>query len=172
MSEQNNVTQVIRRQVGAFLLGLGFLLLVLGARPEWFGLSLAPAIGFMQILTFLTGLGFVTFGLYLRLLASWHANGALPLRADLGMRIAVTGYILAAVAALADVLGLGSHPLPNETYFGPWQYTGLLLGLGMLVVGYAIAWPWKVLHHASKEDAHHEGTDGGHQSQGEAGLSH
>ncbi len=141
---QEVTRQQVRRQVGLFLLLFGLLLALLGAKPEWFALSLAPTtVGFLQLLTFLTGLGFIAFGLYLRLLAAWNANGELPVRADLGMRVAATGYILVSIAALADILGLGSHPNPKEAYFGPWQYTGMLLGLGMMVLGYIAAWPWE-----------------------------
>ena len=141
---QDVTRQQVRRQVGLFLLAFGFLLALLGAKPEWFALSLAPTtVGFLQLLTFLAGLGFMAFGLYLRLLAAWETNGELPVRADLGMRVAATGYILVVIAALADILGLGSHPNPYEAYFGPWQYTGMLLGLGMMVIGYATAWPWR-----------------------------
>ncbi len=153
---KDNGVQNMRRQVGAFLVGFGLLLMILGARPEWFDLSRTPAIGFLQILTFLIGLGFLTFGLYLRLLAAWQANGELPFRADLGMRLAATGYILAAVAALADVLGFGSHADPMKTYFGPWQYTGLVLGLALVALGYGAAWPWTFPGKPGEKDGRHE----------------
>ncbi len=140
---ERNGRQIVRRQLGAVALVLGLALAVLGARPEWFHLSRSPAIGLLQLLTFLGGLGLGVFGGYLRLLAAWQANGELPLRADLGFRIAATGYLLTAVTALADVLGLGSHPNPKEAYFGPWQRAGMLIGLGVLLLGFLAAWPWR-----------------------------
>jgi len=152
----------MRRQVGAALLGLGFAVALVGAKPEWFHLSLSPAIGLLQLLTFLFGLGLAALGAYLRLLAAWRVHDALPLRADLGVRIAATGYILVAVAALADILGFGSHPNPSEAYFGPWQRWGMGIGLGVMMVGFLIALPW----HRVREDEH-ERTHGGYQPQGQ-----
>jgi len=149
--------QVVRRQLGNALLGLGLFLVVLGAKPEWFHLSLSPAIGLLQLLTFLTGLGLATFGAYLRILAAWHANGPLPTRADLGVRVAATGYVLAAVAALADILGLGSHPNPYAAYFGPWQRAGLALGIVVLLLGFAFAVPWKFSKEVSPNERAHRG---------------
>ncbi len=150
-----NTSQTVRRQVGSALIAVGLVATVLSAKPEWFALSLAPTtVGLLQLLGFLSGLGLLAFGLYLRYLAAWNANGELPVRADLGLRIAATGYILVAIAALADVLGLGSHPNPREAYFGPWQFTGILLGLGLMILGYLAALPWPRTQPA--EDSAHE----------------
>lgn len=144
--------QPVRRQLGWTLVLIGLVLTVVSTKPEWFALSLAPdTVGVLQLLGFLVGLGTLAFGLYLLYLAAWRANGQLPVRADLGLRVAATGYILVAIAALADVLGLGSHPNPREVFFGPWQYTGMLLGLGLMLVGYLIAWPWKTPSPSGKD---------------------
>lgn len=155
--------QVMRRQVGAALLGVGLAVALLGAKPEWFRLSLSPAIGLIQLLTLLFGLGLAALGAYLRLLAAWHADGVLPLRADLGVRIAATGYILIAVAALADILGFGSHPNPKEAYFGPWQRWGMGVGFGVLVAGFLLALPWRRLREENDERTH-----GGYEPQSQA----
>jgi hypothetical protein len=37
-----------------------------------------------------------------------------------------------AFAGMADVFGMGSQPLPNVPYFGPWQVSGVMIGQGRL----------------------------------------
>ena len=53
-----------RRRIEFALLGtfVGFLLVVLGAKPEFFGLDRSPVIGFIQTATFLIGLHFAEKG--------------------------------------------------------------------------------------------------------------
>ena len=48
-----------RVKFGLFLLLIGFLLFLLGAKPQIFGLDRSPVIGFVQIAVFLVGLGYL-----------------------------------------------------------------------------------------------------------------
>ena len=130
-----------RQRLGLLLAVLGALVQTLGLRPDWVGLAYAETVGLVQLLVFIFGLGLVVFGGYLHLTARWNGVARLPFWADVGLRLALTGYVLVAIAALADILGFGSHPNPSEAYFGPWQATGILVGEGLMLVGFLMAWP-------------------------------
>jgi hypothetical protein len=67
----------------------------------------------------------------------------LTIREDVGARLSATGYILAAVSCTADLIGLGSHPLPGSPHLGLLQSTGLILGTAMIIVGLAMYHPRK-----------------------------
>jgi len=130
-----------RQRVGLGLALLGALVQTLGLRPDWFGLAYAEPVGLVQLLVFILGLGLVVFGGYLHLTARWNGVTPLPFLADVGLRLAVTGYMLTTIAALADILGFGSHPNPNEAYFGPWQAAGIVVGEILMLIGFLMAWP-------------------------------
>ncbi len=130
-----------RRRLGLLLALLGTGVQTVGLRPDWFGLARAEAIGLLQLLVFISGLGLAVFGGWLHIAARWNGTSPMPFVADVGLRLAFTGYLLTAIAALADILGFGSHPNPSEAYFGPWQAAGILLGEGLILVGFLMAWP-------------------------------
>ncbi|NPA06630.1 MAG: hypothetical protein GXO54_04415 [Chloroflexi bacterium] len=131
-------------RLGAGLALVGVFLYLLGWEPQWFGLDMAPEqVGLVQLLVFIAGLGLLLFGGLVYVRARWNGGQPLPLRADLGLRIAATGYLLTGIAALADILGFGSHPNPREAYFGPWQLTGIYIGEALMVFGFLLAWPWR-----------------------------
>ncbi len=130
-----------RSRLGLSIVALGFLLYILAWEPQWFGLDMAPdQIGLVQLLVFIAGLGLILFGGLIYMRARWNGHHPLPLRVDLGLRLAATGYLFTGIAALADILGFGSHPNPREAYFGPWQLTGIYIGEGLMLVGFLIAW--------------------------------
>ncbi|NPA26755.1 MAG: hypothetical protein GXO36_04060 [Chloroflexi bacterium] len=138
------ITPQGRALLGGLLAALGLVLYLLGWEPQWFGLDMAPdQVGLVQLLVFLIGLGLLLFGGIIYVRARWNGDAALPLRADLGLRLAATGYMFTVIAALADILGFGSHPNPREAYFGPWQLTGIYIGEGLMLAGFLLAWPWR-----------------------------
>jgi len=58
------------------------------------------------------------------------------LRHEVGVRLIATGYVLCIVSAIADVIGIGSHNIPEGApYFGLWQSGGVLLGVLVIVFG-------------------------------------
>ncbi len=130
-----------RQRLGLLLAVLGALVQTLGLRPDWVGMAYAAPVGLVQLLVFILGLGLVVFGGYLHLTARWNGVTPLPFWADVGLRLAFTGYLLTAIAALADILGFGSHPNPSEAYFGPWQAGGILVGEVLMLIGFLMAWP-------------------------------
>lgn len=121
---------------------LGFVIFLLGARPSIFGLDRSPVIGFVQIAMFLVGLAGMCIGGYISMMALW--NGSQPsIAADIGMRLVATGYVIAVFAGMADVFGVGSHPLPDVPYFGAWQARGVEIGEAIIAFGFLMMVPFK-----------------------------
>lgn len=126
----------------------GFLIFLLGARPSMFGLDRSPIVGFVQISTFEAGLAIMCLGGYLALASLWGKETR-SIRADIGARFVATGYVIALFAGLADVFGLGSHPLPGVPYFGPLQALGVEIGQGVIAFGFILMIPG--IHHKKKQ---------------------
>jgi hypothetical protein len=53
-----------------------------------------------------------------------------------------TGYVIAVFAGMADIFGMGSQPFPHVPYFGPWQASGVLIGQGVIVLGFLLLIPF------------------------------
>jgi hypothetical protein len=130
-----------RARVGLLITLAGFLLFLLGARPSLFGLDRSPVIGFVQIAVFLIGLAVICIGGYISLLSLWKER-ALSIAADIGKRMVATGYVIAVFAGMADVFGLGSHPLPGVPYFGPLQALGVEIGQTFIAIGFLLLLPF------------------------------
>jgi hypothetical protein len=126
----------IRIQVGLALAFIGYLIFLLGARPSLFGLDRSPVVGFVQISVFLLGLAIINLGGYLTLNALWP-EGKKTIAAEIGSRLISTGYVICVFTGMADIFGLGSHPLPN-VFFGPLQARGMTLGLMTIAVGFLL----------------------------------
>ena len=125
-----------RRRIKIALLGtfFGFLLVVLGAKPEFFGMDRSPVIGFIQTATFLIGLFVISISGYFALMSFWP-RGYTTITADFGLRLVATGWLIAFFSGMADVLGLGSHPLTGLVYFGRLQALGVEIGEMVIGVG-------------------------------------
>jgi hypothetical protein len=63
--------------------------------------------------------------------------------ADFGLRLVSTGYVIAVFTGMADIFGLGTQPLPNIPYFGPWQAAGVLTGQILIAVGFLMTIPYR-----------------------------
>ena len=72
-----------RIEVGLVSTFFGFLLVVLGSKPEFFGMDRSPVIGFMQTATFLVGLGVIGLSGYFCLMSFWP-KGYTTITADFG----------------------------------------------------------------------------------------
>ena len=121
---------------------LGFVIFAVGAKPNWFGWDRSPVVGFIQIAVFLVGLALISAGGYVGLLALW-GNEQRSILADIGSRLGGTGYVIAIFAGLADVFGLGTQPLPEVPYFGPWQAAGVFIGELVIVAGFLMIIPYR-----------------------------
>ena len=102
----------------------------------------SPIVGFVQIAVFLIGLAIICVGGYIGINALWE-NGERSITADIGLRLAATGYVLSVFTAMADVFGMGTHPLPMVPFFGPLQALGMEIGQGIILFGFLISIPRK-----------------------------
>ena len=65
--------------------------------------------------------------------------------------------MLAAVAALADVVGLGTRPLStSHIFFGFWQARGVLIGEILIFIGFALMIPYQKEFPAHPSEAEEE----------------
>ena len=142
----------IRIRIGLIFAVSGYILFLLGARPGLFGLDRSRVIGFVQISVFLIGLAAITLGSYLTLNALW-TNGKKTIAADIGSRLISTGYVICVFTAMADIFGLGSHPLPNVV-FGPLQARGMEIGMATIAIGFLLLIRYKRNnnHHQQQEN--------------------
>jgi hypothetical protein len=132
----------LRIRVSLILVGLGLFIFTVGAKPNWFGWDRSPVVGFIQISIFLIGLALICSGGYIGLVALWGREQR-SIVADFGLRLVSTGYVIAVFTGMADIFGLGTQPLPNIPYFGPWQAAGVLTGQILIAVGFLMTIPYR-----------------------------
>lgn len=142
-----------RVRVGLTLTFMGFLMYLIGVRPDLFGLDRSPVIGFVQIAVFLVGLAIICMGGYICLMALWKGQ-VTSIAADIGLRLVSTGYVVAVFAGMADIFGFGSHPFPTVPYFGKWQAFGVIGGEFLIAIGFLMLIPYARIR------AHHRGLSG------------
>jgi hypothetical protein len=130
---------------------LGLLIFVIGAKPDWFGWDRSAVVGFVQIAVFLVGLAIICLGGYIGLLTLWWGYER-TIVADIGTRLVGTGYVIAVFAGLADIFGMGSQSFPQVPYFGPWQASGVLIGQGIIVLGFLLFIPFRPRKKTSRND--------------------
>ena len=131
----------LRVRISLILSFLGLFVFVVGSKPNWLGWDRSPVVGFVQIAVFLVGLAIICAGGYLGLLTLW-GNAQRTIAADIGSRLVSTGYVIAVFAGMADVFGMGSQPLPQVPYFGPWQSAGVLIGQAVIALGFILLIPY------------------------------
>ena len=130
----------IRFGLGATV--LGFIIYLLGAEPGLFFLDRSPVVGFVQIATFLVGVGFICLGGYISLAALWN-GGPKSIASDIGLRLVSTGYVIAVASGMADIFGFGSNNYPTIPVFGIYQQIGVLIGEVVIAVGLLLLIPYK-----------------------------
>lgn len=137
------INNVFFRRLGLTLTGLGIVVFLVGAVPNWFGLDISQAVGFVQVGVFSGGLLLICLGGTFALNSLWPSHWR-SIFADIGLRVAWTGWVFAISAALADVFGLGTRPLTTSyTFFGPWQALGVMIGEGIMFLGFLMMVPYQ-----------------------------
>jgi hypothetical protein len=131
----------MRIRSGLFITLAGFFIFIVGAKPDWLGWDRSPVVGFVQIAVFLVGLAIICLGGYIGLLALWGGSQR-SIAADIGLRLVSTGYVISVFAGMADVFGMGTHPLPGVPYFGRVQATGVVLGEIVIGIGFLLLIPY------------------------------
>jgi hypothetical protein len=139
----------VRKTNGGFRIRLGlgttifgFIIYLLGAEPGLFLLDRSPVVGFVQIATFLVGLGIICLGGYISLAALWN-GGQKSIASDIGFRLVCTGYVIAVASGMADIFGFGSNNYPTTPIFGIYQQIGLIAGEFVIAVGLLLLIPYK-----------------------------
>ena len=131
----------LRIRFSLICVGIGVLVFVIGAKPNWFSWDRSPVVGFIQIAIFLVGMALICIGGYVGLAALWGKEQR-SIIADIGLRLIGTGYVIAVYTGMADVVGMGSQPLPDVPYFGPWQAGGVLIGQFVIAIGFLMLIPY------------------------------
>ncbi len=120
---------------------VGLILFLLGFNPATFGLDRSRVIGYVQAIVFLFGLGVIVLISYVVATLKRRSGDSLSLVQDIGGRLMATGYVLAAFSSVADLIGLGSEPLPRPPNFGVLQSSGLLVGVLLTLIGLLMLYP-------------------------------
>ncbi|MGC1376243.1 MAG: hypothetical protein WA821_08475 [Anaerolineales bacterium] len=131
-------------RLGLIVTFLGLVIFVVGAKPEWFGLDHSPVIGFAQVCVFIIGLAVICLGGYIGLTGIWGGEEK-SIAADIGLRLVATGYVISAYSGMADVFGMSIRDNPRLPFFGPWQQTGVEIGMVVIVLGMLMVVPWQRL---------------------------
>jgi len=137
--------QRVRIRFALFVTVTGFLIFLIGAKPGLFGMDRSPVVGFIQITVMLIGLAVVCLGGYVAEHLLWRKE--IPsIAADIGQRLVSTGYVITVFSGLADVFGIGSHPLPGVPFFGVWQARGMEIGCAVIAIGFILMYPYRKKH--------------------------
>lgn len=131
-----------RIRLSLVIIFIGFFIFMVGAKPAYLGWDRSPVVGFVQIVVFLFGLAFICLGGYLGLHSLWWGIER-TIVSDIGSRLVATGYVFSVFAGLADIVGMGSHPFPQVPYFGPWQAAGVMIGQGIIALGFLMMVPFR-----------------------------
>ncbi len=94
---------------------LGVVVTLIGLFPGLVGLEAAPGVGVLQVIVILGGFSLLFLGAYIFVHQAFYKGMKRTLAQDIGIRLTLTGLVIAAAAGLADVLGFGSHPPTPST---------------------------------------------------------
>ena len=134
-----NRLQVRLARIWMTVMLFGLLIFMIGIQPDLIGMNRSVTVGFVQIGVWLTGLAILLLAAYstVRVVRNGKPNS---LRADIGIRLIATGYVVAAVGSLADFIGVGAHRMPL-IYFGHVQVIGLVTGVLLSMLGVILYMP-------------------------------
>jgi hypothetical protein len=131
--------QVRRARRWMTMVLISLLIFLIGIQPDLLGMNRSQTVGFVQIGVWLVGLAFLLLGAYATVRVVRNGTPT-SLRADIGIRLIATGYVVAAVASLADFIGVGAQRMPTVS-FGPIQVVGLVSGASLSLLGVILYWP-------------------------------
>jgi hypothetical protein len=110
---------------------LGVMIVLIGLFPGITGLRTTSGVGVLQVLVILLGFSVLFTGAYLFAKQTFFPHLPNTLGQDIGIRLTLTGLLIAAAAGLADVLGFGSHPSTptSPPLLGRLQAIGFVAGI-------------------------------------------
>jgi hypothetical protein len=115
-------------QFGIALGTLGAMLTLMGLFPGITGIRPTTTIGIVQIATIVAGFSLLIIGALFYVKFMFYATEDANLSQQVGVRLALTGLVFAAICGLADVLGFGSNLREQNSDFllGPLQAFGVI----------------------------------------------
>ena len=128
-------------QAGIIITILGGVVTFIGLFPGVVGLEVLPGIGLLQILVVLSGFSILIAGAYIFAQSTYYPGVRHNLAQQIGLRLSMTGLVIATAAGLADILGFGSHPpIPpiQRPLLGHWQTAGMIGGFAIASAGLII----------------------------------
>ena len=128
-------------QVGIAVAFLGGVIALIGLFPSLIGFEQTPGIGILQILVILAGFSILILGAVIFVESTFYVGIPHNLAQQVGLRLSMTGLVIATASGLADVLGYGSHPLGVEgqrPLLGNLQAAGLIGGFMIASLGVLI----------------------------------
>jgi hypothetical protein len=127
-------------QLGIALGALGAVLTLMGLFPGVTGVVATPNIGLVQVLAILTGFTLLILGALIYAKFTFYASKPSTLIQQIGVRLALTGLLFAALSGLADILGFGSHDrtVASDIFFGPLQAAGIIGSFVLSSIGVLI----------------------------------
>lgn len=102
-------------QISITIGALGVVIALIGLFPGIIGLETVEGVGVLQVLVILLGFSVLFTGAYLFVKQTFYPGLPTTLAQDIGIRLTLTGLLIAGAAGLADVLGFGSHGLTEDT---------------------------------------------------------
>lgn len=110
-------------QIGIALSALGVVLAFMGLFPGITGIVTGAGIGIFQFSSIMVGFGLLNLGALIYVKFTIYASQASTMAQQIGIRLSLTGLVLAGMAGFADVLGFGSHSVAQatDTFFGSVQ---------------------------------------------------
>lgn len=124
-------------QFGITLGALGAVLTFMGLFPGVTGLEPASGIGVVQIFVILIGFALLITGALIYVKFTFYTYHSANLAQQIGIRLALTGLLFAAITGLADIFGFGSNLRSggSEPIFGFLQALGIIGSFAMASLG-------------------------------------
>jgi hypothetical protein len=124
-------------QFGIVLGAFGAVLALMGLFPGVTGIQLAFGVGIIQFVSILLGFALLDFGALIYIKFTLYVGRPANLGQQIGVRLTLTGLVLAGLTGMADFLGFGSHLRGggSDIFFGQLQALGLLGSLLVSALG-------------------------------------
>ncbi|MDZ4766439.1 MAG: hypothetical protein SGI73_18010 [Chloroflexota bacterium] len=123
-------------QLGIAIGALGVMLSLMGLFPSVTGIEPGAGVGIVQVMAILIGFTLLTLGALIYVKFTFYIGRAANFSQQIGVRLSLTGLVLAAMSGLADFLGFGSHtPGVVEPVLGVWQAVAILMGFFIASLG-------------------------------------
>ncbi len=124
-------------QFGMALGVLGAVLTFMGLFPGVTGLEPAAGIGVVQIFAILIGFALLIMGALIYVKFTFYVFKPANLAQQIGIRLALTGLLFAAITGMADLFGFGSNlrDAGSEPIFGFLQALGIIGSFVLAAVG-------------------------------------